>query len=89
MANTLHFVPKKHGSYFYNYKGFNSIVLMALVDAEYNFLYVDVGCNGRVSDGGVYNNSTLCSVVEHNSLNFPTDDYLPNSEKKNIVCYCS
>jgi hypothetical protein len=55
---------------------------MALVDADYNFLYIDVGCNGRISHGGVYNNSTLCSAIENHNLNFPADEYLPNSEIK-------
>ena len=35
------------GGYYYNYKGTFSIVLL-VVDTEYNFMYVDVGCNGRV-----------------------------------------
>ncbi|XP_063221343.1 uncharacterized protein LOC134530450 [Bacillus rossius redtenbacheri] len=75
-------VPRCYGSYFYNYKGFNSIVLLAVVDANYRFLFLDVGCNGRVSDGGVYNNSDLSSLVKNNSLNFPPPMNLPNT---NIV----
>ena len=26
-------------------------MLLALEDADYKFLYEDVGCNGRISDG--------------------------------------
>ena len=62
---------KNSGSYFFNYKGTFSIVLLALVDAEYKFLYVDVGCNGRVSDGGVFRNALLSRVMEENFLAIP------------------
>ncbi|XP_046395276.1 uncharacterized protein LOC124162710 [Ischnura elegans] len=35
--------PAVDGSYYYNYKGTYSIELLAVVDAEYKFLYIDVG----------------------------------------------
>ena len=50
---------KNSRSYHFNYKGTFGTVLLALVDADYKLIYVDIGCNGRVSDGGVYRNSTL------------------------------
>ena len=63
--------PKNSGSYFFNYKGTFSIVLLALVDANYKFIYVDIGCNGRISDGGVFRNSSLSTAIDENILNIP------------------
>ena len=37
------------------------------------FRYIDVGCNGMVSDGGVYRNSTLPTALCVNSLNVPEE----------------
>ena len=47
--------------------------MVGLVDADYKFTYVDVGCNGRVIDGGVYRNAILFSALENNSLNIPKE----------------
>lgn len=64
--------PINSGSDFYNYKSQFSIVLLALVDANYNFLFVDVGCQGRISDGGVFKNCNLYKQIEEQKLNLPT-----------------
>ena len=48
---------------------------MAIVDANYRFTYIDIGCNGRVSDAGVLRDSTLGTTLfgEHNDmLNTPS-----------------
>lgn len=67
------------GSFFYDYKQNFSMVLMALVDAQYRFLYVDVGANGRQSDAQVFGKCGLNQALLDNSLNIPHDRYLPNT----------
>ena len=66
--------PKDSGSDFFNYKSFFSTVLLALVGYDYKFIYLEVECQGRISDGGVYRNSSLCKVVvfivTHHYANF-------------------
>ena len=54
---------------------------MALVDADYRFIYVDVGSNGRVSDGGVFNGCTLRQALEDESINFPPPEPLPGDTR--------
>lgn len=51
--------PPDSGSFYYNYKKTHSIVLMAIANANYEFIYCDMGTNGRVSDGGVINNTAF------------------------------
>jgi hypothetical protein len=65
--------PIGGGSAYYNYKGTNSIGLLALVDANYKFIAVDVGAYGRNSDGNIFANSTLYKLLERGILNIPTD----------------
>lgn len=73
--------PKDSGSYYFNYKGSQSIVLMAVVNANYAFMYVDVGTNRRMSDGGVWANSTLCARLQDGTMGLPTDEQLSDSHR--------
>lgn len=65
--------PPGSGSDYFNYKKSYSIVLMALVDSDYCFLYVDVGAKGRGSDAGIFQNSSLYNSLETNSLAIPNN----------------
>lgn len=74
--------PNNSGSYYYNYKGTFSIVLMAIVNAKYQFIMIDVGANGRVSDGGVMKNTVFWTKLSENQLNIPNPRKLPGTEKQ-------
>nr|CAI5849368.1 unnamed protein product [Callosobruchus analis] len=62
---------KSAGSTYYYYKGEHSMVLLAMVDATYKLIYIDIGVNGRVSDGGVYARSSLAIHLTSQSRPIP------------------
>jgi hypothetical protein len=68
-------------SEYFNYKSFFSIVLFALVDADYNFLFADVGSQSRISDGGIFKNSVLWKKIHKKSPHLPDPTPLPGREK--------
>lgn len=69
--------PPHSGSMFYNYKSFFSIVLQAVVDANYRFSIIDVGGYGKQSDGGTFRSSSLFQLLECGRLHIPPDKALP------------
>lgn len=72
--------PRKGGSHYYNYKGFHSIILLALADANYKFRWVDIGANGACSDAQVFNHCELLEVIEAQEIGFPEPAPLPNDD---------
>lgn len=71
--------PDESGSEFHNYKTFFSVVFLALVTHDYRFLAYDVGCQGRISDGGVWANSHFFKKLKRGELNIPEPRELPQS----------
>ena len=74
--------PAHSGSQFYNYKGTFSLVLLAVVDAEYCFRVIDVGGYGRTSDGGILANSAFGAALQSGILQLPADLPLPGADHR-------
>ena len=73
--------PNGSGSEFYNYKGRHSMVLLAIVDAKYQFVMCDFGTNGRVSDGGVLQNTKFFQKLQEKRLRIPTEENVRNTTR--------
>ncbi|XP_058627155.1 uncharacterized protein LOC131537599 [Onychostoma macrolepis] len=71
--------PAHSGSTFRNYKCRFSILMLAAIDANCNFIYVNVGTQGRVSDAGLFANSDLKRALDEELLHVPQPKSLPNS----------
>lgn len=69
--------PPASGSHFFNYKKSHSVVLMAVAGPDYECLYSDVGTNGLVSDGGVWNKCSLLQSLADNTFPVPPPRPLP------------
>ena len=57
--------PKSTGSLYHNYKGFFSQVLLAVCDAKYKFIFIDVGQYGSTNDSAVLKNRSLVDALNH------------------------
>lgn len=76
--------PIHSGSMYYNYKEYYSIVLLAVVDANYRFVYVYVGSYGKECDSSIFKASTLWKSIESNKLELPDEKCLPGSENPKL-----
>lgn len=72
--------PSHSGSLFHNYKDFFSIVLLAVVDANYKFIFIDVGSYGKEGDSGIFDKSKIGQQVRDGSI-FPPPNKLPNTDQ--------
>ncbi|XP_016662197.1 uncharacterized protein LOC107884489 [Acyrthosiphon pisum] len=79
--------PKNSGSIYFNYKKFFSIVLMAVVDAEYCFISIDVGAYGREGDSTVFKECPFGKRLYSEQLGLPAPVCLPNTSDNNPQPY--
>ena len=75
MGSTL-----QSGSKYFNYKGFFSVVLLAICDAKYCFTFIDIGQYGSSNDSGVLKLSHMGKCFEDNSLNVPEGSKIPGMD---------
>ncbi|XP_041349545.1 protein ALP1-like [Gigantopelta aegis] len=71
---------KKGESMYFNYKRYHSIVLMALVDADYKFMWVNVGSPGSCSDAQIWNDCDLREHIFTDRIGWPQPDPLPHDD---------
>ncbi|KAG0715169.1 hypothetical protein GWK47_012565 [Chionoecetes opilio] len=60
--------PDNSGAEYFDYKSHHSVIMLALVDASYKFLYIDVGAQGRASESGVWDKCNLKKYIEDKKL---------------------
>ena len=75
-------LPNQSGSLFYNYKGFFfffSTVLLAVVDANYKLMFIDVGSYGKEGDPEFFERSSLGKMFYYGTL-LPPPGQLPDSD---------
>ncbi|KAL3171909.1 hypothetical protein MRX96_013489 [Rhipicephalus microplus] len=63
--------PANSGSMNFNYKGSFSKSLLAVCDAQYRFIYVEVGHSGSESDGGIFSRCNLQKNILQGALGLP------------------
>ncbi|CAH1969361.1 unnamed protein product [Acanthoscelides obtectus] len=76
--------PEFSGSLYYNYKSYFSVVLMAVADSNYRFIYVDVGAYGSECDSSIFKESSLWKSIQKKSLELPSAKPLSGSEASNV-----
>ncbi len=72
--------PAGSGSLYHNYKGFFSIPLLALVDAEYRFIWMELGGVGHMSDAQIFRGSELFEHLEDAAIRLPPATPLPGEQ---------
>ena len=77
--------PEHGGSVFCNYEDFFSpVLIMAVADTNYRFLYADIGSYGKDRDSTICRRCTLWTSIQTNMLELPGERPLSGTEGPDI-----
>lgn len=79
--------PDKSGSLFFNYKHYFSVVMLAVVSANYEFLFLDVGAEGCSADGGIWRDCAFKLALEDGTIELPPPSPLPGGDPDVLLPY--
>ncbi|CAL4162053.1 unnamed protein product [Meganyctiphanes norvegica] len=74
--------PSQEEPLYLNYRHTHSIVLMAVANTKYEFVYADVDATGRDEVDEIWKKSALGKILENGNANIPKPAILPNSHCK-------
>lgn len=61
--------PKEQACDYHNFKGWYSVILLAVVDQCYKFMYINVGTPGRNHDSDIFQKSKLPKILSSDLFN--------------------
>ncbi|XP_047477243.1 protein ALP1-like [Penaeus chinensis] len=70
------------GPEYCEYKGYHGIIMVALVDANYKFLYVAAEAQGQANAAGFWDHCKLKEYLDKNMLHFPPAAALPSVKEE-------
>ena len=79
--------PNNSGSHYCNYKVTDSIILMAVLGRDYQFLYADVGLYKRNTDGEVWSQGSMKKSIRKEHIK-PTKPKLLFSDSDDTPYVC-
>jgi len=68
---------------FYNYKEF-FVVLIAMTDTNYRFVYVNIGSYGKDCDSTIFKRSTIWTSIQTNMLEVLSEIPLAGTESPHV-----
>ena len=77
--------PAHSGSLYHNCKGFFSIPLLALMDADYKFLWIELGGVGHMPDAQFFNDSELFECLKEKRIEVPSPCPLVYGDQQQII----